>query len=403
MSFFDLVKIDVRPFTKKVDGMSYIPWAMAYGMAGRPEYEVLRFDGGQPVRRLFGGSAVAVRIEGQDVYLPILDAKGRPIPAGVENARDVSDTIARCIARAIAIRKGLGLSLYSLCEGDGPTYTDCLAITPDTPDIAAVPPLRDSKSGGKRQDTEYLGWHAAVAACAITDPDFRWWVEEFPSGNGWTLPALKLEGGKGWLVSVAIRYKGRVAKQWLPIMGVLPLLDKNGQPQVVTGRDGKPILDRDGKPKVKLLDNQPILNPDVMDWHKAIMRCLAKCIALHTGYGLALYAHEDVTPVTPVAVVAQDEQPQAEAPAPEQPQAAPTPALVVVQTADEQPQGQDQRQALLDEVNALGQETGVFADPDRLARFLAWLKTPSLDAASDEVLKRALQALRATAQRAAAA
>lgn len=396
MSFFDLLKVDVRPFTKKVEGMSYIPWAMAYGMAGRPEYEVLRFDGGQPVRRLFGGTAVAVRIEGQDVYLPILDAKGKPIPAGVENARDVSDTIARAIARAIAIRKGLGLSLYSLCEGDGPTYVDCLAITPDTQDIAAVPPLRDSKSGGNRQDTEYLGWHAAVAACAITDPDFRWWVEEFPAGDGRTLPALKLEGGKGWMVSVAIRYKGREARQWLPIMGVQPLLDKNGNPQVVTGRDGKPILDRDGKPKVKKLDNQPIINPDVMDWHKGVMRCLAKCIAIHTGYGLALYAHEDVPQVV------HDEQPQTEAPAPtpEQPQAAPTPALVVVQTAD---QPQDQRQALMDEVNALGQQTGVFADPDRMARFLAWLKVPSLDAASDEVLKRALQALRSTAQRATAA
>lgn len=376
--FHALLGTDVRPFTMNVEGMSYIPWARAHAMAGRPAHEVLTFQGPhgpEPVRRLFGGTAVAVAVDAgggkkQVSYLPVLDLKGKPVADGKETVRDVGDTIGRGIARAIAMTHGLGLSLYSLCEGDGVAYVDALCIDPATQDIASVAPLRDLK-GKKDRDgnpvgrqTEYLGWHAAVAACRITDPEFTWEVVEFPQADGSSFPATKL-GGVGWMVAVKITYRGQEHVQWLPIMGVAKVMTKQGE---------------------KPMDHQPIPEPDIMHWHQAVMRCLTKGIAIATGYGIALYAKGDVEEVD-VGDDSEVQQAQAsqQAAAKEQPQRRETPPA-------EQQQATAEADEAIAELRKKVKALLVQTDSEENL-FLGWLGVKSLADASEEKLQRGMQAL----------
>lgn len=376
--FYGLLATDVRSYTMSVEGMSYIPWARAHAMAGRPAHEVLTFqgpNGPEPVRRLFGGTAVAVSVDAgggkkQVSYLPVLNLKGRPVEDGKETSRDVGDAIGRCIARAIAMTHGLGLSLYSLCEGDGVSYVDALSIDPETQDIAAIQPLRDLK-GKKDRDgkpvgrqTEYLGWHAAISACRITDPGFTWEVVEFPQADGSSFPATKL-GGAGWMVAVKITYRGQEHVQWLPIMGVAMAKFSSGE---------------------KLMDHQPILEPDIMHWHQAVMRCLTKGIAIATGYGIALYAKGDVEEVDVGDDSAvQQAQASEQSAAKEQPERRASPQA-------EQQQGAAQANGaiadLRQKVKALLALTG-----SEETLFLGWLGVKSLAEASEEKLQRGVQAL----------
>lgn len=298
-NFLKLLSVDVRQHVYEVEGCSYIPAWRAHGMAGFPQHEAVVFttQHGLPVlcRRMFGGTAVAMDMDvgsnglKQRIYLPLLDLKGKPIPAGSETARDVSDTSARCLARAIAIVHGLGLCLYSKMApgefGDGAKYAEYLQVSPDVVNLSRVQPLvdmkeiKDKRTGRVTRRTPYLGWHSAVAAARITDPDFVWEVMEFKavdpdSGEIVELPAMKLEG-KGWLVGVKLHYKGSIHTHYLPIMGVQKVMTRNGE---------------------KPMEHQPLDTPTVFQWHSAVMRCLAKAIATSTGYGISLYAKGDVDP-----------------------------------------------------------------------------------------------------------
>lgn len=345
-TFNRLLAVDVRPYAEKVEGLSYIPWARAYGMAGMPAYQVVEFDG-QPVRRLFGGSAVAVDMpvngEGSPIqrnYLAIFDAKMVPVAQGKDDTRDLNDTIGRAIARALAVTHGLGLSLYSPCEGDGAAYAEYLGIDQATTDIGTISPLIDAKVNKKTgRSQDYLGWHAAVAACRASDPGFWWEVREFPDPEnpGQTLPALAVSGG--WMVSTIIHYRGRTSELRLPIMGVVPVQTRNG---------------------LKPMEHRPLANPTVMDWHRATMRCLAKCVAIHTGYGLELYAKGEVHPIAPK----EDVQP------------------------DPPPANSAEREQLIATVEAMLTKTNSDA-----AMFLTWLGVPKLAEASDTKLARGLKAL----------
>lgn len=371
--FYGMLSVDVRKHTMNVEGMSYIPWARAHALAGRPAHEALLFDGPagkEPVRRLFGGTAVAVAIDAgegkkQVCYLPILDLKGRPIPDGLETARDVGDAMGRCVARSIAITWGLGLSLYSLTEGDGACYVDAMCIDPTTQDIAPVAPLRDVKGKAGGRQTEYLGWHAAVAACRITDPGFTWEVVEFQQPDGSSLPATKL-GGVGWMVAVKIHYRGQEHVQWLPIMGIAKVKTKNGE---------------------KPMEHQPIPEPDIMHWHQAVMRCLAKGIAIHTGYGIALYAKGDVdaleVDVGDVAQVAAEGEAD--------PQAAPQKRV----EASVPPPSSEQLAPEVSKIDALRAQVKSLlvktASEERL--FYGWLGVSRLEDAGEEKLLRGVQAL----------
>lgn len=358
-AFFNLLSRDVRGECQTIEGMSYIPAWRAQGLAGMPDHAVVEFGEGQIVRRLFGGTAVAVDmpVAGpgspvQRTYLPLLDMKGRCIPDGNENVRDVSDTEARCIARAIAIVHGLGLSLYSLTSGDGAGYVDAMGITPDTPNIAAVAPLVDvkeikNKQGRVIRAQDFFGWHAAQAACRITDPEFYWEIREFAQEDGALLPAVAVSGG--WFVCVTAHYKGKAYTLWHPILGVGEVQTKEGP---------------------KKMEHRPIESPTVMQWHTAVMRCLAKLVAAKIGYGLPIYAKGEIFTPAPTS----DARPAAVVPQQQIVEAHPAVAAASV--------------GLVGRINALLVET---ASEEKL--FLGWLGVPNLAAADTTKLERGVAAL----------
>lgn len=380
--FLELLGMDVRKHTKQIQGFSYLPWALALSMAGRPEHEVVTFkvDGqDSPARKLFGGAAVAVDMDVGDgsgaqqrIYLPVLDMKNNPMDWSKADGRDIGNTISRCIARAVAMVHGYGLSLYSLTEGDGKAYVEALCVTPETPDLSQVRELRDIKefkdkaTGKVRRSQEYLGWHAALSACRITDPGFRWEIEEFETayprtGELISVPAMRT-AGKGWMVGVRMFYKGRTHTMRLPIMGVEKVQTKNG---------------------LKPMEHQPIDNPSVFDWHSAVMRCLAKGIAITAGYGIACYAGDHAAPG------GQDVyEPEGLLDAP--------PETAVEGNAEgsatkqsgsgaEQPAN---RAKLISQISMLIKKTST-----EQHRFTDWLGVASLDEAQPSVLERGLQAL----------
>jgi hypothetical protein len=66
---------------------------------------------------------------------------------------------------------------------------------------------------------------------------------------------------------------------------------------------------------MKKMDHQPLTKPTTHDWNSAVMRCMTRAVAVVTGYGLSVYAREDVESLLrepPVkAETVQAEKPQA--------------------------------------------------------------------------------------------
>lgn len=284
--FLKNLSLDLSKFTKKVGDSEYLPWATSLNLACSPRLSSVRFGRGRPYLKLFGGVLVAVdqAVEGgehvQRTYLPILDNRYAPVPVERVTSRDISDAVNRCRARSVATVSGIGLSLYSPCGADGAWFVEALKVTPDS-NLSEVDELRErkeikDKQGNVKSVQEYLGWHTALSAARITDPNFHWSILEFEepdpaTGELATIPACQVDTGKGWMVAVKVCWKGREHIEWLPIMGIAMVQTKNG---------------------IKPLDHQPIEDPNVMQWQQAVMRCLAKAIAICTGYGIKMYAGE---------------------------------------------------------------------------------------------------------------
>jgi len=303
MDFLSLLKTDIKKYVQvrkvsnKVDReVPYIAWTRLVQMAGRPRHATAMFAHGAEDRRVergyrsfFGGSAVAVDMEietgeMQRVYLPVLGKDNQPVLEGKETSRQIGDSLSRCVARAISMVHGLGLTafdgrnsagepLHQRWFGDGETYASQLNVTPET-DLALAIPMLDIKTDKKStRKTPYLGWHAAIAACRITDPSFLWEIMEVDSvdhatGGFLRLPAMKVT--EGYMVGVKIRYKGQWCfPVWLPIMEAREVQTRNGP---------------------KVMEHQPAVLPDIFQWHTAVMRCLTKAIAINTGYGLSAYS-----------------------------------------------------------------------------------------------------------------
>jgi hypothetical protein len=271
--------IDVTPYLKEVEGIHYIPWARALALAGNPVQEVILHPQTGPLHPIFGGGAVAIRQGNHETWLPVTDARNQPIPFGAITARDVGDALNRARARSVALVNGLGLGLY-VGQPNGTEFVRALGVTSATEDLSSVEPLTDEKRDEKRPEWRgpvYLPWAPALAAASITDPEFRWsfvWFDT-PDENGviGRQPYVRLP--KGYLVAVDLAWKGQTHREYLPIMGVLETQTKRG---------------------LKRLDHRTVLEPTVTDWHRAVMRCLAKGIAILTGYGRSVYASEIASP-----------------------------------------------------------------------------------------------------------
>lgn len=110
----------------------------------------------------------------------------------------------------------------------------------------------------KKNGLSYLSWAWAWAEVLKIDP-LATWTPMFSGPQGSESPWFSLPDGS-MMVGVSVFIKGH-AKQCL-----LPVMDHR---------------------------NKAIKNPDAFAVNTALMRCLAKCIAMH-GLGLYIYAGEDL-------------------------------------------------------------------------------------------------------------
>jgi len=106
----------------------------------------------------------------------------------------------------------------------------------------------------KKNNLSYLSWAWAWAEVLKIDATARYTVHEYDG-----LPLVYLKDQTA-MVKVSVEIKGDIKTC------LLPVLDHR---------------------------NKPIQNPDSFAVNTSIMRCLAKCIALH-GLGLYIYAGEDL-------------------------------------------------------------------------------------------------------------
>jgi hypothetical protein len=106
----------------------------------------------------------------------------------------------------------------------------------------------------RKGNLTYLSWAWAWAEVLKIDPTARYTVHEWDG-----LPLVYLKDGTA-MVKVSVEINGDIKTCLLPVL------------------DHK---------------NKPIENPNSFAVNTSIMRCLAKCIALH-GLGLYIYAGEDL-------------------------------------------------------------------------------------------------------------
>jgi hypothetical protein len=106
----------------------------------------------------------------------------------------------------------------------------------------------------KKGNLSYLSWAWAWAEVLKIDPGAAWNAHEWADR-----PAMFLPDGTA-MVKVSVEIKGNIKTCVLPVM------------------DNR---------------NRAIVNPDAFAINTAIMRCLAKAIAMH-GLGLYIYAGEDL-------------------------------------------------------------------------------------------------------------
>ncbi len=116
----------------------------------------------------------------------------------------------------------------------------------------------------KKNGLTYLSWAWAWAEVLKIDPQATW-TPMFNGPQGSESPWFSMPDGS-MLVGVSVAIKGH-AKQCL-----LPVMDHR---------------------------NKAIKNPDAFAVNTALMRCLAKCIAMH-GLGLYIYAGEDLPQQDPL-------------------------------------------------------------------------------------------------------
>jgi hypothetical protein len=116
-----------------------------------------------------------------------------------------------------------------------------------------------SKYVEKKNNLSYLSWSHAWAEALKADSGATFHVETFQRADGTTIPYMEVNGGTG-MVWVRVTIFGKEMTCFLPVM------------------DHR---------------NKPIPNPDSFQVNTAIMRCMAKALALH-GLGLNIYAGEDL-------------------------------------------------------------------------------------------------------------
>ncbi len=394
--FIEGIKTSLSGLTAEANGATYLAWATALALAGRPQQQVVTF-GGHPFLPLLGGAVVAVDAplpNGalQRTWLPILNPKNEPITLEHLTARDVSDSINRCRAKSAAMVNGVGLALYAGYGENVAKFLKELGVRPNS-DLATVEPLVSTK--GK---VPYVDWTAALSAARITDENFHWEVVMFSlveqeTGELVDVPYCRMPFG--YMVAVKVTYKGTSHTEYLPIMGVVD------------------VETRQGKRK---MDNQPLLQPTSWDWNRAVMRALTKAIAVVSGYGLNVYAKEDLEalqarPIGSKAQATSEAAAQADQASPNEAADAADQESAAPATDEAAPSAHDaaddaaadairqQRQQMIADIEAALASSG-----KTVAALVKWLGEPpetELAALSDAQLRKAHQAVQAMRHKAA--
>jgi hypothetical protein len=301
-------------------------------------------------------------LDGQQISLPVLNRENKPIPSSDANSRDISDSIVRAKTKVIGVTRGYGLALYAH-DVRPLDFIKGVGVKPDS-DLRTVQPRVRAKPSKSGAGPAYVAWADAVAAAKLTDPSFRWDVLTFDGvdEDGVIRPIPYTPAGVGYMVGVKVTYRGVEYTEYLAIMGVLEVQTKKGP---------------------KKLDNQPLRNPTSHDWHRAVVRCLTKAIALATGYGLSVYAKEDLADLEMRFLGAPRES------AAEAPKEAPKETPVASATVPEA-ESDAARQSLLAEVQQLLAERGRSAD-----QLLRWLgkSNGTVEDLTEAELQRAKRAL----------
>lgn len=151
--FETLSRIDVKPFveSKPCGGgrsLDYLPWAPGWAIVKKiypdADYTVYEADGGC-LYHTDGKTAwvkVGVTIEGQEYIerLPVMDNRNNSIPLDKITSRDASDSIQRCMVKAMA-RHGLGLSLYTK-DGLPEGVVEVKTAAPEVQGVTAPAPVQ---------------------------------------------------------------------------------------------------------------------------------------------------------------------------------------------------------------------------------------------------------------------
>ena len=150
MSIFEtLSKINVNEHTEKKNGLTYLPWAWAWGTlkSNYPAsfYTVAENNDGWNYftdGRTCWVKCAVTAVDGEDhqtavEYLPVMDFRNNSIPADQVTSTAVNKAIQRCLTKAIA-RLGLGLYIYA--GEDLPEDAD--AVPEKQPDTSTVKPVK---------------------------------------------------------------------------------------------------------------------------------------------------------------------------------------------------------------------------------------------------------------------
>lgn len=243
--------------SKSEDGFSYLPWMAAMALAERPVVEVVHDVSGRPFHVPFQShreAMVLVQSGYQSVMMPVRDAAGNTLRADAMNALHVNNAISRATAKLCAIAHGVALGLWLDGTETPSGFLAELGVKPDSV-LHEVAPLARTTGNGYR----YIPWPAAWAAARIASPLVAFSIDPVPVPVNDT-----------WMVKVEL-HDDRVESHTLlyPILG--EMIDESG----------KAVL-------------MPLVDPDVNDMNRAVMRAVTRGVAMRTGYGLSVYADEDL-------------------------------------------------------------------------------------------------------------
>ncbi len=183
-TFAVLNPINCNDKTEKKNGLTYLSWAWAWGIAKTyfPDANYTIYENADGWNYHTDGRTcwvkTGVTIGGQEhiEYLPVMDTRNRSIPFEQVTSFDVNKAIQRSLTKALA-RHGLGLYIYAGEDLPDAADDEARAEAKPAPKKAARKPLTDDQywsivaNEGKGLVTK-LGWPYRTA-----------WIENYKPSN----------------------------------------------------------------------------------------------------------------------------------------------------------------------------------------------------------------------------